>query len=173
MAGNQNSGRRALPANVHMLRGNPSKKSRAELNGTAGAAFQAKVPPCPEFLTDDAKAEWARITRDLKKLGMVAAVDRAELAIYCQAWGDWKMARERLAAQYAERQDKGYVESSPSGYKQIGVWLQLANRAEERMRTAGASFGFSPSSRSRLGATVKAQGELFENEQERVAKAYF
>jgi len=173
MAGNQNSGRHALPTNVHLLRGNPSKKSAAELRGAPGVTFEAKLPPCPAFLTSDARSEWRRIAADLRTVGMVAAVDRAELAVYCQAWADWKMARERLAEEAALRRDGGYVDVTPKGFQQMGVWMQLANRAEERMRTAGASFGFSPSARSRVGAQVAAQGELFENEQARVANTYF
>lgn len=173
MAGNQNSGRRALPTNVHLLRGNPSKKSAAELRGPSAPAFEAKLPPCPAFLTADARAEWRRVTADLKTIGMIAAVDRAELAVYCQAWADWKMARERLAEASARSVDGGYVDVTPKGFQQMGVWMQLANRAEERMRTAGASFGFSPSARSRVGAQVAVQGELFENEQARVANRYF
>jgi P27 family predicted phage terminase small subunit len=172
MAGNQNSGRRALPTNVHLLRGNPSKKSAAELRGTPAVSLEAKMPPCPAFLTADARAEWRRIAADLKTLGMIASVDRAELAVYCQAWADWKMARERLAEE-SDRRDGGYVDVTPKGFQQMGVWLQLANRAEERMRAAGASFGFSPSARARAGVQVAAQGELFENEQTRVANTYF
>lgn len=173
MAGNRNSGRRALPVNVHLLRGNPSKKSAAGLRAANGAALEAKVPPCPVFLTADARIEWRRIAADLKTLGMIASVDRAELAVYCQAWADWKMARERLAEELQRQHDGGYVDVTPKGYQQMGVWLQLANRAEERMRAAGASFGFSPSARSRMGTQLATQGELFENEQARVANTYF
>ena len=43
MAGNRNSGRKALPVNVHLLRGNPSKKSVAELQA-------AQVTSAPNVL---------------------------------------------------------------------------------------------------------------------------
>lgn len=169
MAGNANSGRKALPATVHLLRGNPSKKSAAEL-AAAGAAVtpNVKAPACPEFLTEDAKTEWRRIVADLVVLGVVTKLDRAELAVYCQAWADWKFARKQIA----EQKERGYVEMTPSGYKQISSWMQVANRAEDRMRTAGASFGLNPSARSRLQPRAP-QGELFPNEQKDKAAQYF
>lgn len=170
MSGNRNSGRRALPANVHVLRGNPSKKSAAELRAvTAHSPLTVAVPPCPSFLTADARIEWKRILADLKSLGMVSRLDRAELAVYCQAWADWKTAREHLAA----LNDKGFIEETPNGYKQVSAWMQIANRAEERLRAAGGSFGFSPSARSKLGTPAVIQGELFQNEQAKVANKYF
>jgi P27 family predicted phage terminase small subunit len=171
MAGNGNSGRRALPATVHLLRGNPSKKSAADLADAAAAAPAAltiKAPTCPEFLTPDAKTEWKRIVDDLVVLGLVTKIDRAELAVYCQAWGDWKVARKKIA----QLQDNGFVEATPSGYKQISAWMQVANRAEDRMRTAGASFGLNPSARSRLDVRAP-QGDLFPNDQKDKAAKYF
>lgn len=169
MAGNKNSGRRPLPGNVHMLRGNPSKKGAHDLQD-GGNAPQLKVeaPPCPAFLTKDAKAEWRRIVKDLEILGLITKVDRAELAVYCQAWGDWKVAREKIT----EMEDRGMVEVTPSGYKQMSAWMQLANRAEERMRKAGDSFGLNPSARAKLGTGHVNQGELFPNEQKETAAKY-
>lgn len=167
MAGNQNSGRRKLPANVHALRGNPSKLPSYELNDT-GPQLKAEAPPCPAFLTKDAKAEWKRIVKDLEILGLITKVDRGELAVYCQAWGDWKKAREKIT----ELEDSGYVESTPSGYKQMSAWMQLANRAEDRMRKAGNAFGLNPSARASLGTGTAKQGELFPNEQADTARKY-
>ena len=169
MAGNRNSGRKPLPANVHMLRGNPSKLSAAELKGTGGGVeVEAKIPPCPAFLSKPAKAEWSRIAKDLQSLGLLCELDRAELAIYCQAWGDWKLAREKIT----ELGDDGFVEITPSGYKQLSSWMQIANRAEERMRKAGSNFGLNPAARASLGAGTVAQGELFPNEQAEIAGKY-
>jgi len=173
MAGNRNSGRKALPVNVHLLRGNPSKKSAAELRlgqSTQDAApLPVALPSCPAFLSRDAKVEWKRIADDLVTLGMVAALDRAELAVYCQAWADWKRAREKITA----LGDDGFIDETPNGFKQISAWMQIANRAEERMNKAGASFGFSPSARSKLGQPAVSQGELFPNEQAAIAGKYF
>ncbi|WP_343728512.1 phage terminase small subunit P27 family [Duganella sp.] len=169
MAGNSNSGRKAIPATVHLIRGNPSKKSAEELAGaTSRSGPPAQAPACPDFLTADAKTEWRRIINDLVVLGVVTKIDRAELAVYCQAWSDWKMARKKIA----EMRDTGFVETTPSGYKQMSAWMQVANRAEDRMRTAGSSFGLNPAARGRLEIR-SPQGELFPNEQKDAAEKYF
>jgi P27 family predicted phage terminase small subunit len=169
MAGNNNSGRRALPAALHLIGGNKSKKSAAEL-AAAGMVPAAPIAPptCPEFLTPDAKTEWKRIVGDLAVMGVLSRIDRAELAVYCQAWGDWKMARQKMTV----LKDAGFEEITPSGYKQMSVWMQIANRAEDRMRTAGASFGLNPSARSRLQVQAP-QAELFPNEQKEAANKFF
>lgn len=169
MAGNSNSGRRALPATVHLIRGNPSKKPAADLTGaTKAMTANAAAPACPDFLTADAKTEWRRIVGDLVVLGIISKIDRAELAVYCQAWADWKYARKKIA----EARDSGFVETTPSGYKQMSAWMQTANRAEDRMRTAGSSFGLNPAARQRLEVRAP-QGELFPNEHKEAADKYF
>lgn len=173
MAGNRNSGRKALPATVHLLRGNPSKKSAAELKAmqdkNVESALPVKIPPCPAFLTKDAKAEWKRISKDLAVLGMVNELDRSELAVYCQAWADWKKAREMIGG----LGELGMIDKTPNGFKQTSVWMQIANRAEERMNKAGSNFGFSPAARAKLRQTQQPQGELSQNEQAKTAAKYF
>jgi P27 family predicted phage terminase small subunit len=169
MGGNSNSGRRAKPASVHLINGNPSKLSAEQLAAMGSTVSpKSKAPACPEFLSADAKTEWRRIAEDLLALGLLSKIDRAELAIYCQAWADWKASRKKIE----ELRDGGFVESTPSGYKQISAWMQVANRAEDRMRTAGASFGMNPAARARLQVRPP-QGELFPNEQKDKAAQYF
>ncbi|MCW8918921.1 MAG: phage terminase small subunit P27 family [Gammaproteobacteria bacterium] len=136
-------GRKPLPANVHLLRGNPSKKPAAALAG--GLHPDVEIPPCPEeLLSEDAKQEWARVTAELVKLKVIAQVDMAAVSVYCQAWGDWSSAQRKLRA----LGEAGYVDTTPSGYKQQSVWLQIANRAADTMKTYGALFGMNPSARS-------------------------
>lgn len=170
MAGNENSGRRMVPATIHQFRGNPSKKPIAELTEQAIQwELVADAPSCPSHLDEYAKEEWDRLAPDLYMLGLINKLDQAELAVYCQAYGDWRTAREKIAAFGI---DGGMVDTTPNGFKQIGVWMQIANRAEERMRSAGASFGLNPSARakSRLPPT---QGELFHNDEKAAANRYF
>lgn len=169
MAGNANSGRNAKPASVHLINGNPSKLSASQLAGLGKTIDpKSKAPACPEFLSADAKAEWRRISADLLALGVLTKIDRSELAVYCQAWGDWKYARNKIT----ELKDGGFVEATPSGYKQMSVWMQVSNRAEDRMRTAGAAFGMNPAARTRLQVR-EPQGELFPNAEKEKAAQYF
>jgi P27 family predicted phage terminase small subunit len=173
MSGNSNSGRHAKPAALHLIDGNASKKSAAELAAASPQVVAPLAPPaCPDFLTGAAKLEWKRIVDDLTVMGVLSRIDRAQLAVYCQAWADWKMAREKLAK---EAHGAGYEDITPSGYKQMSVWLQIANRAEERMRIAGALFGLNPSARSSMNiqAPQGVQQEMFPNEPKKAAERFF
>jgi len=169
MAGNQNSGRKNLPVSVHLIRGNPSKKAFSDLKQNhVQWELVSDVPTCPPELDEIAREEWDRITPDLYKLGVIKTFDQGELAVYCQAYADWKYARRKVSA----LKEEGYVDITPSGYKQMSVWLQIANRAEERMRASGASFGFTPAARQRIQLPV-AQADLFSNEHKEKAEKYF
>lgn len=169
MAGNENSGRKPLPAVVHMARGNPSRKPIGELKeGAICWEMLNDIPACPSHLDHYAQEEWDRLAPDLYMIGLINKLDQAELAIYCTAYSDWRRAREVISS----TGEAGMIGETPNGFKQMSVWLQIANRAEERMQKAGASFGFSPAARARLKPT-QIQGTLFPNEQGDAADKYF
>ncbi len=75
-------GPKAMPANVHLLRGNPSKKSFAELAGEVHP--EVEIPGCPKHLLPEARKEWRRIGLELQKLGLISKLDRTALGMYCQ-----------------------------------------------------------------------------------------
>lgn len=84
-------GPQPLPGKVHQLRGNPSKKPLGELLGDVQP--DVEIPGCPRHLLPEARKEWKRITPELEKLGLIAKIDRAALALYCQAWA-WVVYHE-------------------------------------------------------------------------------
>ncbi|WP_170123458.1 phage terminase small subunit P27 family [Plasticicumulans acidivorans] len=137
-----------------MLQGNRSKLSASQLRDAV--CPRTEIPSCPQELTADAKKEWKRITSELFEQGLVTKLDRSMLAIYCQAYADWLLARRKLS-----ENNERYVETTPSGYRQQGVWLQVANRAAEQLRQFGVEFGLSPSARRNVRS---AQLDLFDDE---------
>jgi len=156
-------GRKALPANVHLLRGNPSKLSAAALLDEQ-VRPPVEIPNCPGHLGAEAKAEWRRISKHLETLGLISQIDRAALAAYCTAWGDYVWAERRMVELNGPEFDKdgnqvravdatgdrGRIWDTPSGYKQISVPMQIRNRALEMMCKFLAEFGMSPAARSRV-----------------------
>jgi len=64
------------------------------------------------------------------------------------------------------------VQTYRSGAQDLSVWRKLRNDAERRANEAGSRFGLSPLARRSLKA-VPPQGELFPNEQKRIADKYF
>ncbi len=85
-------GRKPKPTVLRRLAGNPGKRgyNHAEPVPPEG------LPDCPSHLSEVARAEWDRIAQALYDMGVVTLVDRAALAAYCQAWGRWVEAEEKL-----------------------------------------------------------------------------
>ncbi len=148
-------GPKPLPKNVHVLNGNRSKLALNQL--LDGVHPVVEIPEAPAHLSVIAKTEWVRITAELEPLGLITKLDMAALAVYCQAYGRYVHAEEKLAA----LGDEGLIGKTPSGYQQIGVWLQISNRAVEQMHKFLAEFGLSPSARSRVTPSQIRQGDLF------------
>ena len=65
---------------------------------------------------------------------MLTLFDRAALAAYCQAWGRWVEAEERL------RETPPLVKT-PSGYIQQSPWLTIAHKQLELMGATWSSSG--------------------------------
>lgn len=147
-------GPKPLPANVHLLRGNPGHKPLANLIDDV-VRPEVEAPGCPKHFNDEARAEWRRITKHLLKLGLLTAIDRAALAGYCQAWSDYVWAQRRIVELNAgdASGERGRIWDTPSGYKQISVPMQISNRSLELMAKFLAEFGMSPAARSRVTAS--------------------
>ena len=87
-------GRRPKPSAIRRREGNPGKR---------GYNHAEPVPPdfmpsCPPHLSNVAAEEWERLAGTLHGVGVLTAVDRAALAAYCQAYGRWVEAEEKLSA---------------------------------------------------------------------------
>lgn len=147
-------GPKGLPANVHMLQGNRSKKNMADLLNEVRPPVS--IPTPPEHLLDEAKAEWDRITAQLEPLGLVTEIDMAVLAAYCQAFARWCRAESQLKA----LGDAALIEVTPNKFKQQSALLLIANRAEERMLKLATEFGMTPAARARVSPS-NPQGDLF------------
>lgn len=76
-----------MSARAHLMRGNASKKALSELQEEI--QLLVETPDCPKHLWPEARREWRRIAAELEDAGLVAKVDRAELALYCQHWARW------------------------------------------------------------------------------------
>lgn len=140
-----NSGRRAIPRNVHLIRGNPSKLSEGDLNSRVAVPVEA--PTCPTQLGPAARAEWKRIVPHLLTAGLITHLDRAMLTGYCQAFGEWSLLEAKVNQLVKKNGADGLIDVTPSGYKQISALCQARDRAIDRVHRFGREFGLSPSSR--------------------------
>lgn len=168
-------GRRALPANVHMLRGNPSKLSAADLS--EGLQPEVEIPGCPRHLLPEARKEWKRITPELERYGLISKLDRSALSLYCQAWARWVWAEEQMtramsiAAEKqaaAEAAGEAYtggdgltVPTGNNGQITYSPHWVIANRAMQQVQAFLAEFGLSPATRTKVSPSAVRQRDLF------------
>lgn len=132
-------GRKPKPAALKELEGNPGHRPLDDI----GLALPSTLPRCPKHLTGEARREWRRVTKELAESNLLAGVDRAALAAYCQTWSRWVQAEEQLA-------NDELVKTTDKGYEYPNPWLGIANTALDQMRKFLVEFGMTPSSRSRV-----------------------
>ena len=133
-------GRKPKPTLLKTLEGNPGKRP---LNDREPVPPDG-IPDCPDFLTDEARAEWFRTAKVLKEMQLLTLADRAALAAYCTAYGRWVEAEKQV-------QKYGTIVKSPNkGFPMKSPYLTVADQALESMRKLMVEFGLTPSSRSRI-----------------------
>lgn len=146
------------PAALKLLRGNPGKRA---VDLVEGVHPLVQIPPAPDWLNDEAAAEWARITPELEDLCLLAQIDLASLAMYCQTWGDlvqlerlFSAQRQAVLAKHPGRADLAtlaiHFVQTPTGYKRPSpVYSRIIELRAEVDRLA-RSFGLNPSARMRV-----------------------
>ena len=67
---------------IRELEGNPGKRPLNDREPTPPPG----VPDCPEYLDDDARAEWFRTAGVLNEMGLLSRADRSALAAYGVLW---------------------------------------------------------------------------------------
>lgn len=76
-------------------------------------------------------------------MGVLTTIDRAALAAYCQAYGRWVEAEEKLRETPA-------LFKTPSGYVQQSPWMGIANKQLELMGRFMVELGMTPAARTRV-----------------------
>lgn len=168
-------GPKPLPANVHMLRGNASKKPL----GAILEEFrpEVEIPDFPSWIWPEAKKEWKRIATELERYGLISKLDRAALVLYCQAWAKMVWAERALTRAMklaedarAEAESKGLeymggdglmVKTANGNFTYSHHWVVGKHAASEVKRYLDL-FGLSPSARSRVTVSDNRQGSLFQ-----------
>lgn len=143
------------PTNILKARGSWRAEKR-EADGEV--QFEQGRPTCPAWLSKEAKAEWSRQVTQLEAAGILTLADRAVLAAYCEAWGEFAT----IARAIDERVDLA-TKNGGAGV----IWATLIaeglvnakNRAAERLLRLAGQFGFSPAARARVKGGAKPDGE--------------
>lgn len=168
-------GPQPLPANVHLLRGNPSKKSAAELLDDFNP--EVEIPSAPKWVWPEARKEWRRLGAELHRYGLISKLDRAALVLYCQAWAKLVWAETMLSRAMATAEENrleaeakgdvwkggdGIMVPSPNGALVYSHHWVVQRRAAQEVHWYLQSFGLSPASRGRVKTSDNRQVPLFD-----------
>jgi P27 family predicted phage terminase small subunit len=130
------------------VKGNPGKRPLPEHEAKIALA----EPSPPPFLCDDAKVEWGRVCSILYTAGLMTEADRAALAAYCQAYGNWAQA-ERAITKLAEKGEiNGMLMKTTNGNVIQHALVGIARKARADVVRYAAEFGMTPSARARVQA---------------------
>jgi P27 family predicted phage terminase small subunit len=138
------AGRKPIPTNLKLLHGNPGKRPIIQDD----LAPEISIPCAPDHLSEDALAEWHRITAELELLGLLSQMDRSALAAYCQCYGRWAEAERGIKG-------SGLITETTNGNVIQNPLVGIANTAMQLMKSFLVEFGMTPSAR----AKVKTGGE--------------
>lgn len=167
-------GPQPLPANVHLLRGNPSKKSIGDLLDTFQPAVE--IPDYPSWIWPEAKKEWKRITALLEEYGLVARLDRAALVLYVQTWASYAWHTQMLtrAKNDAARERKeveargekytggdGVMVPTPNGGFTYSHHWVAGRQAARDLKGLLDMFGLHAAARSKVTVSHNRQASLF------------
>lgn len=114
--------------------------------------FKRLPPDAPEWMPEEAKAEWQRVVTELSRLEILKPIDRAALAAYCLTW-------DRLVSAQRELNLNGSVlgENSQGTVRHPAV--AVIEAASKELRSWAAEFGLTPSAESRLAKSGGNDGE--------------
>jgi P27 family predicted phage terminase small subunit len=135
-----------IPTNLKMWRGT-YRPDRSNLREPQPAI---EIPSCPKVVRQDKEAwkEWRRMSRELRQLGLVTALDRAALSAYCLLWSRWIDAEAKV-------REKGSVVRGSEG-PVMNPYLRVASRTLDGLKAILLEFDMTPSSRSRVSANPVA-----------------
>lgn len=140
-------GRKPEPTALRVLRGNPGKRDLPANEPQPDAVLNLDPP---EWLDDEAKAEWSRLAPTLSRLGVLTETDIGALTAYCEAWATWKGATQKI------RQFGMVIKGKEGELPVVSPYVKIAHNALMQMRGLLVEFGMTPSSRVRVHA--KPQG---------------
>ena len=143
-------GRKPLPSKIILLKGGTKHTHRPLRKNEPKPP--ATIPKCPEHLDKEAQAEWKRMAKELKPLGILTQLDKAIFAVYCQAFSTWAQATRKIT-------EMGMVRVTKNGFTEQNPFLPIANKAKEQMMKALIEMGMTPSSRARVKVTSPPKEE--------------
>lgn len=151
-------GPKPLPSNVKAFTGTGHRPLRAA-DLADGVHPEVGLPPMPTHLAPEARKEWKRVTPLLLELSLLTRIDRAALELYCRAYGRLQQVERAITARQAQLVAEGkdpteaLMQPTPTGFVRESALSRQARDIAQDVDRYLASFGMSPSARSRVVAS--------------------
>lgn len=120
-----------------------------------GAKVSQELPPCPQWLSKNARKHWDTLAPKLLAAGLISNVDGDVFAMHCANVADYEAVCAKLTCV------EDWIASTPNGYAVQSAYLQIRNRLQEMIIKTGREFGLTPSARSSI-KSGPTQGSLFD-----------
>lgn len=138
------------PTNLKIIEGTFRKDRAVQREANP----EADVPPVPEHLSDEAKAEWERVSKELCSLGLLARIDRAALAAYCECWADWVEASRMCSTE--DGRDRKVIKTAAGNFVE-NPYFSIKKRTAELMHKFAVEFGMTPAARTGINVLIADQ----------------
>lgn len=142
-------GRKALPGNMHVLRG-----THRDDRHSGSTAVLIVNPDPPEGLPKIADEEWRRIAPILSKYKLLSDLDLTALEAYCRVYARWLEAENALSLK------DSLVFRTKTGYESQSAYLNIINMCLKQMQSFMAEFGMTPATRERLKSLANQPQQL-------------
>ncbi len=106
-------------------------------------------PDAPDWLDDEARAEWGRVVVALSGMGLVQS-DGSTLALYCAAWSHWRAMQDALGHEYTTKGSGDNTVRNPLFVAWKDAAMVVKSYAEQ--------LGLTPKSRLRMPAAPPPPG---------------
>jgi P27 family predicted phage terminase small subunit len=144
------------------MKGRKRKPSAIRALQKAGHRPIPKEPPlpsgvlaCPAHLSDEARAEWARVVEEVGAVRLFKLVDRGALAAYCSVVAVWVEAEREIAKRGIMYDANGLLKVNPA--------VRIAQDSRQQMKGFQVEFGFTPGSRSKVSQEPEAKVDPMED----------
>lgn len=120
------------------------------------------IPRAPARLNKIGQREWRRVAKELYAVRILTNLDLLQLEMLCESFQTWVHAGIQI-------QEKGMLFMNGTTPQQ-SPWMQVANKAFDKMFKIQAQFGMSPSARVGLKVEKKKEADPLKDFQDKGKK---
>jgi P27 family predicted phage terminase small subunit len=133
-------GRKPIPTQLKLLRGNPGKRS---INRLEPKPAPLAIDCPPELVDEAARGEWVRSIQPAIRLNQITAADRVMAIAHCELYATWRSQLEE-AGRHAHVLGDKIARLVPNPAR------RMANQTLQLLIKIDSELGLTPASRSRV-----------------------